>query len=64
MEEPYGDTMDEGGESEDDVSTDYGSLQLVNENFEDFEELDWIRQATMNIGGSSSSTRMGWNTMW
>ena len=24
----------------------------------------WIRQATMNIGGSSSSTRMGSNTMW
>ena len=40
MEEPYGDTMDEGCESEDDVSTDYGSLHLVNENFEDFEELD------------------------
>jgi hypothetical protein len=40
MEEPYGDTMDEGGEAEDDVSTDYGSLQLGNENFEDFEELD------------------------
>ena len=37
---PTATPMDEDGESEDDVSTDYGSLQLVNENFEDFEELD------------------------
>ena len=39
-EEACNNTMEEDGESEDSVSTDYGSLHVVNENFEDFEHLD------------------------
>ena len=43
MEETCNNTMEEDGESEGSVSTDYGSLHVINENFEDFEHLDQAR---------------------
>ena len=62
-DEPAPEEMQEDGEeSESYASTDYGSLQLIQEDFEAFENLDPMHTTT--TGGNFSAMREEWSTMW
>ena len=54
--------QEDGEESESCASTEYGSLQLIQEDFEAFEDLTTLPMTS--TGGSCFSMREEWSTMW